>query len=124
MGIIEQLLKEIESSELDEQVIELCDKIMKEEQLNTKYSEYIPQGANIFLSLEVPEISKNKISFLSLEREYKEKYIISLWTGFSENLVIGNEKVKRIQTWNIDKFDSAPKILREYAKVMKYLKGE
>lgn len=125
MEIIEQLLKEVKSSNLDDQVTELCDCIFEEEKNRIEYSQYIPKGPNIFLALEVPGTIQKEIAFICLEREFKEKYIITLWTGFLPKLLSDeSEKLKKVRTWSIDEFKQPAKILKEYAKIMKYMKGE
>lgn len=123
--IISQLLEEIESKELDNQITELCDLISDEEQDSINHKNYAPVGPNIFLSLEIPGTIQKEIAFLCLEREFKENYIVSLWTGFLPKLKLNeSERLKKIRIWNINDLTTPEKILSKYAKIMKYMKGE
>lgn len=123
-NIITQLLEKIGSKELDIQIAELCDQIFEEEEKLIIHKTYIPVGPNIFLALETPGITQKEIAFLCLEREFKEKYVISLWTGFLPKLELNKgEKLKKIRIWNIDDSTTPEKVLKEYAKVMKFMKG-
>jgi len=121
MGIIEQLLEEIESSDVDQQIRELCDKIAEEENKNNPLPEYAPDGPNVFLTIEVPGKNKREKSFLCLEREGPENYIIVLWSIFKDRLSIENLRKKRV--WEIKEF-KPNKILKEYAKIINYTKGD
>ena len=127
MGILEQLLSEIKSEEIDQQIIELCDKIFEEERFKMDEDKeifYMPKGPNIFLSLKVTPTKKNELAFLCLEREFKESYIISLWTGYIPKLENDEtETLKKIKVWEVN--DNRPaKVLTEYARIIKFLKGK
>lgn len=114
MGILEQILEEIEPCKLDEQVRNICDQIIDEE----KKEDYCgPEGPNVFLSLEALKTEKDH-TFLCLEREEVGKFII---TKYVKTLLTG--PLKRVQVWVI-KEDKANKIIRAYAQTMKYIKGE
>ena len=84
----------------------------------------MPKGPNIFLSLKVTPTKKNEIAFLCLEREFKESYIISLWTGYIPKLENDEtETLKKIKVWEVN--DNRPaKVLTEYARIIKFLKGK
>ena len=129
MTCLDEMLLEIKTSDLDTQVKELCDKIFDQEKENFTHFEYMLKGPNIFLCLEVPGRTKKEIAFLCLEREYVETYIITLWTIFKPKIGEIKDKEKdivpyrKIRTWVI-KENKANKILMEYAKTIKLMKGE
>ena len=52
MSVIEELLNEIESNELDQQLREICNKIIEEEKESLEYE--CLEGPNVFLSLPCP----------------------------------------------------------------------
>jgi len=122
MGILDKLLDEIKSNKLDEQVMELCDLIRIEEHENIKHHIHLPKGPNVFLALEVPASRKNEIAFVCLEREFKEQYVITLWGGYMPK-VMKDGILKKLKVWEIKEV-KANKILTEYAKIIKYMKGE
>jgi hypothetical protein len=121
MTILNELLSSLEKSELDEQLKQICDQIMKEEnpKLSSKGLLYQPKGPNIFLSIECNDRTNN--NFLCLERESKEKYIISLWS--KKNILSNPETLKRKKVWEVPHTKSE-KILKFYAETLKYVKGE
>jgi len=129
MTCLDEMLLDIKTSDLDTQVKELCDKIFDQEKENFTHFEYMLKGPNIFLCLEVPGRTKKEIAFLCLEREYVETYIITLWTIFKPKIGEIKDKEKdivpyrKIRTWVI-KENKANKILMEYAKTIKLMKGE
>jgi len=119
MGIIKELLNEIESNELDQQMKELCDKIVEEEKVSEEYG--IPTGINIFLSIPCPGTFKNEIGCLCLEREMQGIFIVSFWTKLKSS----NSNFKKVKTWDDSKiFNESEKILKFYAQKLKYLKGD
>jgi hypothetical protein len=127
MGILKTLLDEIKSNDLTQQVREICDKIFEEEKDRIKNIDYIITGPNVFLCLDVPGRNQNEVAFLSLEREYEETYLAVLWT-WRKNQLENNtpdeiDPPKKRGTWVFEE-NQAPKILTEYAKIVKHLKGE
>ena len=78
MGIINELLKEISSVDLDQQVREVCNKIINEEKEKIEYE--CVSGPNIFLSLPCKGTFEKEIGCLCLEREMKGEFITSFWT--------------------------------------------
>lgn len=125
MTILKQLLSEIKTDDKIQQVRELCDNIQREEEelRDTVKSEHTPAGPNIFLSLEVPGRTSKEIAFLSLERESESLYLIVLSTLL--NIHVGKPDVglKRQKVWEVS--DNRPeRILTEYAKTYKFLRGE
>jgi len=119
MPILKELLELVSKSELDEQVKQICDQIMVEEKSKFAHPDDEPKGPNIFLSIEFPD--KKYISYLCLERESKEKYIISVWSKLYTNKNIDSMKRKRV--WEVVEV-KAEKILKFYAETLKYVRGE
>lgn len=137
MGILDQLLKEIPTDNTLDQLRELCDKIFGEEKVNFQVPKLIVRGSNVFLCLEVPGRTQKEVAFLALERESPTMYLAVLWTYQKSQIqpspVMGQSaklaaeatppSPRRSRVWKIE--DERPKkILTEYAKVIKYLKGE
>lgn len=118
MGILRELLGELEGDNNADKIRELCDRIAEEEKRNIENFTILPQGPNIFLALEVPGRIRNEIAFLTLERESEDKYLLVLYT------VIGKtSNLKRQKVWEVD--DHRPeKILTDYTKQYKFLRGE
>lgn len=127
MGILNDLLKEIKEPDLTNQVRMICDKILEEEKVSFLYPELCPTGPRIFLSIEVPGRNDKEIGFLSLEREDEEVYVIIYST--LEKYRINKEKVeetiapRRRKVWVSDN-NKAEKILTQFAKKLKMLRGE
>jgi len=121
MGVIDEILKEagIEKSMIDEQVRQICDQIFEEEKGKMEHLHDLPKGPNIFLPIECPGRTLNEVAYLTLEREAPGEFFMGLWT--KEKAV--EKPVKRIQTWPI-KEATANKVLQEYAKKLRFLKGK
>ena len=117
MTILDEILKNVEKSELDEQVKIVSDKIMEEELPKFSHPEDKPEGPNMFLAIEFDD-RRNHSSFLCLERESKEIYILSIWT--KRNI---DDNIKRKQVWNINEIQPG-KIFKFYAEKLKFLRGE
>lgn len=126
MGVLQQLLSEIKDDSNCEQVRQLCDAIIKEEQKSFQYPQTLPKGPNLFLVLEVPGRIKDEIGYLALERESEELWISVLFTTTKKEFALREKNapsLKRTRTWEIK--DSRPeKILTEFAKRYKFLRGE
>ena len=126
MGILQNLLKEIVTpkADLTQQVRELCDLIKEEEKENIEYSELLPTGPNVFLSLEVPGRYKTEVGFITLEREGVEEYIIVYHT-LEKNRIDKEFSIlpRRKKVWEINE-NKAEKILTKFALVIKMLKNE
>ena len=116
MTVLNELLEQVSKSELDEQVKRICDQIMIEERPKFTAPTEEPTGPNIFLAIQFD--NQKSISFLCLERESKEAYIVSIW---SKKRI--NEQIKRKKVW-LDTYDKAEKILKFYAETLKFVKGE
>lgn len=119
MSIIDELLKEIESDGIDQQVKELCNKIAAEEMDGFKNLDLMPQGPNIFLAIETPGRTKREVAFLCLERELSHSYIITYWNKLDSS----SGELKKSKVWEIGETEPN-KILREFAKRIKFMKGE
>jgi hypothetical protein len=119
MTILEELIKSLDHSELDEKVKIICDQIMKEEKSKIKNIIFQPKGPNIFLAIEFIS-SPGKVNFLCLERESKEKYIVSWW---QKNKLVEKSAMKRYQVYPVIEY-KVEKILKFYAETLKYLNGE
>lgn len=123
MSIIDELLEGWKKSTDDEKLRIICDQITKEE-ISDPDSYEGPVGANIFLSL--PVYSKDEVnpykyeSYICLEREAQNKYIISHWSCLK-----GNSAAipKRQKAWDV-KQEVPKKILREFIERLQFLKGE
>ena len=127
MGILDQLLDEINSKDLTQQVREICDQIFEQEKDKIEHIDYLIKGPNVFLCLEVPGITAREVAFLTLEREYEETYVAVLWTWRKNQLEANTpeeiDPPKRKKSWVFNE-NKAKKILTEYAKLVKYFKGE
>jgi len=120
MTLLSEFLEQIKTDELDEQVKKLCDKIFEEEKDKVEHLDDLPAGPNIFLCLEVPGRSQGEVSFVALERESKETYIVSIWVKGPPSSV--DRPARRIRAAEV-KETKAEKILLEFAKTFKHMKG-
>jgi hypothetical protein len=123
LGILQQLLSELKTDDNTQKVRELCDQIAKEEKQNQQHSDHLPIGPNIFLALEIPGRTSKEIAYLTLERETADLYLTVLYTIPLLQMRMPDSSLKRQRVWEIN--DHRPeKILTEYAKINKYLRGE
>jgi hypothetical protein len=122
MSILRDLISNMKTSNIVEQMRILADQILEEESKEMKYINYRPQGANIFLSLEVPGSVKNEVGFLALERETEDLWIASFWILPLRS--IKDEKSPRKKKVHAIKDHRPEKILTEYAKLLKFYNGE
>jgi len=119
VGILKELLNELKEDNDTDKIRQICDQLAEEEKKNIQNDTIIPKGPNIFLSLEVPGRMRNEIAFLTLERESEDKYLLVLYTIIKRS----GSRMKRQKVWEVD--DHRPeKILTEYAKQYKFLRGE
>ena len=137
MSILDDILKEIPGDNALDQLRELCDIIFDEEKPNYQYPKLMVKGSNIFLCVEVPGRTQKEIAFLALERESQSVYLAVLWTYQKSKVEIpaylgqsakaaaelAPPAPKKRRVWKIEQ-ENPKKILTEYAKVIKYLKGE
>jgi len=117
MTILDELIKEIEKSDVDEQVKIICDQIMQEEIPKFQHPDDRPEGPNIFLSIEFDDKQKYA-SFLCLERESKETYILSVWIKRKSD-----DQIKRKDVWIVT-VSEPKKIIKLYAEKLNFLRGE
>ena len=119
MSVIEELLNEIESNELDQQLREICNKIIEEEKESLEYE--CLEGPNVFLSLPCPGTFQKEIGCLCLEREIQGTFIVSFWT----KLKTSKSNFKKIKVWDeVKLINGAGRVMKFYAQKLKYLKGE
>lgn len=119
MGIIDELLKEIPSNELDQQIREICNKIIEEEKDKLEYE--CMSGPNVFLSLPCQGTFEKEIGCVCLEREMKGEFVVSFWTKLKSS----KGSFKKYKTWACpNSLDNTDKILKFYAEKLKYLKGD
>lgn len=135
MTVLEELLESVKDDDSLNQMLKMCDTITKEEKSNIENHHLVIKGSNVFLCLEVPGRTQREIAFLVLEREIQDSYIAVLWTyqkSQIEAYLKGKDKdlkgeysitPRRSKVWIIEQ-DDPLKILTEYAKIIKYLKGE
>lgn len=127
MTILQQIIAEIKSKDLTQQVREVCDKIYEEEKRNFKHSFLEPKGANIFLAVEVAGRTNDEVGFVTLERETEERYVVVYYTLEKERInketPEETQALRRRTVWVIDE-NKSEKILTGFAKVYKMLRGE
>jgi len=115
MSILDQIIEEIGDSDTDTKIKMICDKIFEEEKDKIEHIDDLPIGPNIFIAIEVPPKHKYP-TFVCLEREGVETYIISNW----ERRSMGTVRVGRV----IDiKYSDTNRIMREFAKHVKCMRG-
>lgn len=126
MGILQELLKEIKSDDMTQQIREICDKIYEEESPNFLYPDQEPKGTNVFLALEVPGRYTKEIGYVTLERQSKELYV-AIFHTLDINRIDKDPEItpmaRRHKVWEIDE-NKAEKILMKFAKICKMLRGE
>ena len=127
MGILQELLKEIKSDDMTQQIREICYTIYEEESPNFLYPDQEPKGTNVFLALEVPGRYTKEIGYLTLERQSEELYVAIFHTLDINRINIENPEAtpiaRRQKVWEIDE-NKAEKILMKFAKICKMLRGE
>jgi len=125
MGILKQLLNELKDSPLTDQVRIICDQIIEEEKNSIEYPELNPTGPRVFLSLSVPGRNNKEVGFLTLEREDEEVYV-AIYSTLEKHRIVENPEEqlppRRRKVWVIDE-NKAEKILTQYAKKLKMLRG-
>jgi hypothetical protein len=125
MGIIDELIKEIKTSDMTIQIQEICNKIWEEEKRNITHQNVVPDGANIFLAVQVPGRNKKDISFITLERDPLEEYVAVYYSiPVKEIRTDGLPRMpKRFKSHRLEGL-SAKKIMGEFAKLVKFYRGE
>ncbi len=129
MPILSDLISRIKTDDLVEQMRILCDQVFEEESKEMNYIEQRPQGANIFLCLQIPGSTKKEIGFLALERDNEDLWLASFWSISETQLEAAKEdetissSPRKKKVHEIE--DHRPeKILTEYAKLYKFYHGE
>ena len=123
--IIEELFKKIPSDEVVVQIKEICKEIWEQEKEAIEYHQALPKGANIFLAIRVPSKNKGEVSFLTVERDPMEEYISNYYS--IKIKYIQNEDIYQMpRKYQSHKLEgrSAMKILTEFAKLIKFYRGE
>lgn len=118
---LDKIISEIPPSNMTQVIREMCDIIMEEELLKMEYVNNAPKGPNKFLTLEVEGFLKNEIGFITLERESEEEYIGVYWSfrlGKSADRPARKIKVHKIEG------NSAKKVMYQFAKLVKFYRGE
>lgn len=117
---LDKIISEIPSSDMTQQIREMCDVIMKEEAPKMKNMKYAPKGPNKFLILELQSFRKKKIGFISLERESQEDYVAIFW---SFKLDKADKPPRKVKVHKVEG-NSAKKIMYQFAKLVKFYRGE
>lgn len=121
--ILDDILKEVKSNDLVEEVKEICNRIWKEEKVNITHPKIIPEGANIFLALQVPPKSKKEASFLALERDPMDEWVCNYYSMRISDIRDKPQMPRRRQSHRIEG-RSTKKIMIEFAKLVKFYRGE
>lgn len=121
--ILEDALKDLVADPIDEQIRKICDQIQKEEvnEFTTAHQLVRPKGPNIFLSLPV-DAEPEETSFLCLEREEVQKYIISVRSTKNKDLRTDKPAVKR-RVWEVEQ-NEPKKIIEEFVKKLIFMRGK
>lgn len=117
MSILTDLLNELGSNDSDETLKKLCDKIYDEEVKHVNHPTLLPNGPNIFLALECPD-DFQKYNFICLEREEKNKFIVSHWA-----VMKNTENSKRIKSWDCRGLPNH-KIIEQFLEKYNFLRGK
>jgi len=118
MTILDELIEELGKNEPVEQIRSICEKIFEEEKENINL-DIAPQGPNIFLSLSIPPRYKGEETFITLEREFDQTFIVGVWSAKK----VGEGDLRRVKTFNI-KGTSAKGVIKEFAKKVKFMRGQ
>jgi hypothetical protein len=129
MSILGDLISKFKTDDLVEQMRILCDQVLEQESPQMEYIDLRPQGANIFICLQVQGPTNREIGFLALERDNEDLWIASYWTMLESKLKraqLDEEYVGRPRKKKAHKIeDHRPeKILTAYAKLLKFYNGE
>jgi hypothetical protein len=117
MSILTDLLNELSSSDSDETLKKLCDKIYDQEVKHVNHPTILPSGPNIFLALECPD-DFQKFNFVCLEREEKNKFIVSHWAVMKDT-----EHAKRVKVWDCRGLPNQ-KIVEQFLEKYNFLRGK
>lgn len=120
MTTLDKIISEIPSTDMTQQIREMCDTIMKEETPKMKHMKYAPKGPNKFLILEVSGMLRKEIGFLTLERENEEDYVGVYWVFRLDK----SDKPARKTKVHVIGGNTAKKIMYQFAKLVKFYRGE
>lgn len=130
MGILDEVIAELKTDNMIIQLRELCKQISEEEHKKIiKYPERLPKGPNVFLSLEIPPLKDNEVSYITLERDLSlegeggSDWLIFIWTMNLKLYRDDNKGLKRVEVYKIEG-RSAKKILTQLARKVKFYRGE
>jgi len=127
MGILEDIITELPTDELIEQLHMICANILAEEKPKFTYIDYASDGPNTLITLEAPGRNQKELGFISLEREGTETYLVVYSTIPTIEMEIKkpdeSSPPKRQRVWEV-KDHRAAKIMSEFARKVKYLRGE
>ena len=118
MSLLTDLLNELSSSDSDETLKKLCDKIYEQESKYVNHPLLLPRGPNIFLALECPD-DFQKYNFVCLEREERGKFIVSHWGILKRD----TETSKRIKAWDCRGLQNQ-KIVEAFLEKYNFLRGK
>lgn len=130
MGILDEVIAEFKTDNMIIQLRELCKQISEEENKKIiKYVERLPKGPNVFLSLEIPPLKNSEISYITLERDMSLEgeggtdWLVFIWTMNLKLYRDDTKGLKRVKVYKIEG-KSAKKILTQFAKKVKFYRGE
>jgi len=125
VSLLRTIIEQMEKDGKDnlQKIRELCDQISKEEAENITHETHLPKGPNIILALEVPGRTSKEVAYLTLEREGPALFLACLYTIPLLQIRMPDSSLKRQKVWTIEE-ERPEKILTEYAKKYKFLRGE
>jgi hypothetical protein len=127
LAILREIIVKLKDHPLTQQVRTLCELILEEEVKDMPFLEYGPKGPNIFLCLQIPGHTTKHVGYLTLEREEEELYLVVSWSIEKSKIIPDDpentQPCRKRKVWEI-KDHRAEKILTEYAKRFKLLRGE
>lgn len=128
MSILSDLISNMKTDDIVEQMRILTERIFEEESPSMEYIDYRPQGANMFLALQVPGEITYDVGYLCLERDNEDLWLVSFWTTPLRQIKQAIEEEKRVflRKKKIQEIkDHRPeKILTKYAQIFKFYHGE
>jgi hypothetical protein len=128
--ILDELMEEMKDQKIldfHEQIMEISNNIFNEEKESMKYIDLHPNGANVILTLETKGLIKKEIGFLTLQRDFGDKYICVYRTIFEPKIkhLKENDEVRYFinATWEIDE-NKVEKVMKEFIKRYKFIEGK
>jgi hypothetical protein len=111
MTLLTEFLDKVKTDDRVEILRQLCDKIVEEEKLK---DQWLPRGPNIFLSLAIYPDDIKYPEYVTLEREFKDSFVMKHLKGTTK-MVVEAVKIEKIKPEDI---------LVEFVKFYKHLRGE